>query len=460
MIKPLTHKQGSWREVWALAAPSSAVFFMVTLANLATIKIVAPLGADALAAVTTGARLYNIFNAVMIGLSAGTLALISRSWGANNKHAAASLLSTSLLISLLIGISMTALMLLSAPALVSLLGLSHSAYTVAVDYVRWFSLFYTPIAAYIILAAGLRAAGDARSPMIFAALINLLIVLLGYWLTYGGLGMPAYGVTGTAIGSGLGNLLGVLVAFWYWQQQRLPLKPTHINSAQRKLQMQQLWKLGYPAAMEQGVMQIGFIGFLWVVGHYGTAAYAAYGTGVTLLSLSMVIGFGFSIAGSILVGQQLGANNIEGAKAAGWRAMWQSIIILVVLSLIMASFASPLAHWLVHDEEVAGYTVLFIYVFCLAQPFIAIDMALGGALRGAGDTRFPLYAAIAGLIIIRFGLAIIFMWLEFSVVWIYGAVIGDYVVKNILFIWRFKSGHWIKHLPNNHPPIDEDLITP
>ena len=450
--------KGSWHEVWALAAPSSAVFFMVTIANLAIIKIVASLGADALAAVTTGARLYNIFNAVMIGLSAGTLALVSRAWGAGDKKQAASLLNTALVISLMLGIGMTAVTLLFTPALVSLFGLSPSAYQASVSYVRWFSLFYTPIAAYIILAASLRAAGDARSPLAFAALINVLIVTLGYWMTYGGFGLPAYGVTGAAIGTGLGNLLGVLVAFWYWRARRLRLTPRKTNGQQRRVQLQQLWKLSYPAALEQGVMQVGFLAFLWVVAHYGTAAYAAYGTGVTLLSLSMVIGFGFSIAGSILVGQQLGAGNIAGAKAVGWRAMRQSLLILLALAIIMASFATPLSNWLVNDKEVARYTVLFIYIFCLAQPFIAIDMALGGALRGAGDTRFPLYAAIAGLIVVRFGLAFIFMWQEWSVVWIYGTVIADYIVKNILFIRRFKSGHWIKNLAQEKSSRQIDTV--
>ncbi len=418
---------------------------MVTIANLATIKIAAGLGPDALAAVTTGARLYNIFNAVMIGLSAGTLALVSRAWGAGDKSQAASLLNTSLVISLLIGMGMTAVMLLITPALVSIFDLTPSATQASVNYVRLFSLFLTPIAAYIILAASLRAAGDARTPMLYAAIINVLIVTLGYWLTYGGFGLPAFGVSGTAVGSGLGNLIGVMVAFVYWRKGRFRLTPQKTDVTNRRKQFAQLWKLGYPAALEQGVMQIGFLAYLWVVARYGTAAYAAYGTGVTLLSLSMVIGFGFSIAGSILVGQQLGAGNIAAAQSVGWRAMRQSVFILVALAIVMVLFANPLARWLVNDDEVAQYTVLFIYIFCLAQPFIAIDMALGGALRGAGDTRFPLYAAIAGLIFARFGLAFIFMWLDWSVVWIYGAVIGDYLVKNVLFIWRFKSGRWVKH---------------
>jgi Na+-driven multidrug efflux pump len=73
---------------------------------------------------------------------------------------------------------------------------------------------------------------------------------------------------------------------------------------------------------------------------------------------------------------------------------------------------------------------------------MAIEFALGGALRGAGDTRFPLFAVLAGLIGARVTLAATFAWLGFPVEWIYAALIADYVVKATLLTTRFRSGRW------------------
>ena len=76
------------------------------------------------------------------------------------------------------------------------------------------------------------------------------------------------------------------------------------------------------------------------------------------------------------------------------------------------------------------------------MPLLAIDFAIGGALRGAGDTRFPLRATIVGLLVMRCGLAAIFTYLNYSVFWVFAALIGDYVVKSIMLLWRFHSGRW------------------
>jgi putative MATE family efflux protein len=346
---------------------------------------------------------------------------------------------------------MTIFMLVATPFLVSLFNISPQAAAMSVVFVQWFSLFYIPIAAYVTLACGLRASGDARSPMFFALIINVLIVGLTWWGTYGGWGLKPGGIRGAAIGMGMGNLIGILIAFSFWWRRKLRLTPAPIELKKQAKQFKRVWSLAYPAAMEQMIMQIGFLAFLWVVAHYGTAAYAAYGAGVSLLSLSMVIGYGFSIAGSILVGQQLGAGNIAGARQAGWSAMKLSLAFLVSLGLIIAAFAKPLAHWLVDDPIVAEHTITFIYILCIAQPFIAIDMALGGALRGAGDTRFPLIAALAGLIIVRFGLAILFMAMNLSLVWVFAAMIADYMVKDVFYIIRFRSGKWIKAISTHSP---------
>ena len=72
---------------------------------------------------------------------------------------------------------------------------------------------------------------------------------------------------------------------------------------------------------------------------------------------------------------------------------------------------------------------------------LAVDPS-GGSLRGAGDTRFPLLAVLTGLVGVRVALASLFAWLGLPVGWIYGALIGDYVVKASMLTTRFVRGRW------------------
>ena len=115
---------------------------------------------------------------------------------------------------------------------------------------------------------------------------------------------------------------------------------------------------------------------------------------------------------------------------------------MMLLSVVIFSFAEPIARFLIDDDEVVRLTVIFIYILGVAQPLMAIEFSIGGCLRGAGDTRFPLVTTMVGLIGVRVGLAALFAWLDFSVIWIYGALIGDYVIKAIMLLYRFKSGRW------------------
>ena len=206
--------------------------------------------------------------------------------------------------------------------------------------------------------------------------------------------------------------------------------------------IRQLVHIGYPAAIEQFVFQGGFVAFLWLVGYYGTAAFAAYGIGVQILSISFVVGFGFSIAGATLVGQHLGAKDPDGAVRQGWRATGLAIASMTALSLVIVFFARDIALFLIADEQVVQHTVTFIYIMAIAQPMMAIEFTLGGCLRGAGDTRFPLITTMIGLIGVRVGLATLFAYLGLGVGWIYGALIGDYLVKSLMLVHRFRSGKW------------------
>ena len=98
---------------------------------------------------------------------------------------------------------------------------------------------------------------------------------------------------------------------------------------------------------------------------------------------------------------------------------------------------------MIDDPEVIELTVVFMYLIALAQPLMACEFTLGGALRGAGDTRFPLIATFCGIIFGRLIPALIFMWLEFSVYWIFSVMVLDYAIKASLLSYRYRSRKWL-----------------
>jgi Na+-driven multidrug efflux pump len=85
---------------------------------------------------------------------------------------------------------------------------------------------------------------------------------------------------------------------------------------------------------------------------------------------------------------------------------------------------------------------VFIRILGSVQALMAIEFTLGGALRGAGDTRFPLFVVLAGMVVMRLGTAVTLRRLGFGIEWIYAALIADYIVKGAMLVWRYRSGRW------------------
>jgi putative MATE family efflux protein len=428
--------------IWALAWPTIVGNLLYSTVGFVDIKIVGSLGAPAVAAVTTGHRIFFILHAILMTVTAGTTALVARAWGAGHRHEAERVTR----VSFWLGVGLAALATLPGALfprqIAGAFRLDAETVELAATFIRWMSLFNVAFAVNFVLGAALRAAGDVRTPLWVGAASNVVNVGLVYTLVHGMFGFPKLGIQGAAIANGAAFALGATILLTCWLRGWLVLGTGGPASFEWP-RVQRLLYIGYPAGLEQGIWQAGFIVFLWIVALYGTEPFAAYGIGVNILSFSFVVGFGFSIAASTLVGQHLGAGDPEGAAHSGWRAMWLSIGVMLVFAAMIIRAAEPLARFLIDDPEVVRLTVVFIYVLGSVQAMMAIEFTLSGALRGAGDTRFPLITVLTGLFGVRVLLASIFAWLGLSVEWIFGALIADYIVKATMLTLRFRSRRWV-----------------
>ena len=427
--------------IWELAWPAILSNLLFSIIGIASIKIVGELGASAVASVTTGHRIFFALQAILMAISAGTTALVARSIGAKDPDEAAKITSASLWIGNIVAIVLMLPCIFFSREIASVFGLDEETTIQAGEFIRWLSYFNIAFAINMVLGAALRAAGDTRTPLWIGVITNVINLILVYVLVYGKFGVPQMGVPGAAIANGLSFLVGAIVLLILWQRRMLVIGIGGFASLTRP-RIKKLVDIGYPAGLEQLVFQAGFLAFLWLVAKYGTAAFAAYGIGVQILSMSFVVGFGFSIAGATLVGQHLGARDPVGARRQGWRATRLAVLSMVVLGAGIVIAAPEIARFLIDDDEVVKLTVIFIFMLGISQPLMAIEFTLGGCLRGAGDTRFPLIATLTGLIGVRVGLAFIFLMMDLPVEYIYGALIADYVVKAIMLIKRYESGKW------------------
>ena len=407
------------------------------------IKVVGGLGPDAIAAAVTGQRVTFILQAVLTGVLAGSTALIARNWGAKNKEEAGIFFTRTVQLVLFIALITSVVIWHSAEPLVTFFGLKGEALILSIEYLRSIAPFYIAFGCGLGLITALRAVGDVKTPMIIGVIMNLFAIFFMLVFVNGWLGFPEYGVRGAALGIGLSFLIGAILLIVFWLSNQLPVKYSSIFTLDT-YRVKEIFKVGLPAALEQVIFQGGITAFLILVALYGTEAYAAYGIGVQILSFSFVIGFGFSIAGATLVGQHLGAGDTDQARRAGWGAMRLSIVSMTFFGILITLFAEPLARFMIDNDEVVRLSVIFIWLLGSMQPLMAIEFSLGGALRGAGDTKTPLMITLTCLLFIRVLLALIFYMLDASVEIIFSTLVADYIVKGFLYVARFRSNKWMQ----------------
>ncbi len=442
-IHPAASRRELMRIIWALAWPAIATFGLESLVGLVDMLMVGRLGAAAVAGVGVGTQILHAVNTVMIAIGIGTVALVARHVGGGGRRAASGVLLQSLYAVAIVSVLIALPVMWWAEAIVRSFGVEPSVVEQGTAFVRYIMFAVPASALFSVVGSGLRGAGDMRTPLALGALVNVLNIAGAYVLIFGHFGFPALGVRGAAVASAMAFSVGVLGALLVLMRRDAALSLRGLSLRPHLATARRVFGVGAPTALEQLLMQVGFMLYLAIAALYGTSAVAAYFIGVRILALSFLPGFGFSAAASTMVGQQLGAGNPAGAERSGWEANYLAMAFLSVGGLIIFVGARAIARLFIDDPAVVEDAVSFIRILAVAQPLMAADFTLGGALRGAGDTRFPLLTVLLGFYVARLGWA----WVaanvfSLSIGWVWFALVGDYVLRAVLKAWRFRSGYW------------------
>ena len=429
--------------VFELAWPAILAFGTQTLVRVVSLFMVGSLGQDAVAGVGVANQFFWLVQALGTVAPTGIIALLSRAVGAGDQKLADAALRQGLWLGLGLGVVSTAALLPITHAAIGAYGVSPAVTALGSEYLFWATPGIVPLTLSLVFGAALRAAGDTRTPLEIGAAANLLNLGLGWALIYGRLGLPALGVAGAGIAATIAVTLQLPVFFWLWRSGALRVAPAGASARPDRAVMSRLLHIGYPAAIEGLVFQGGLWFFMRLLAPYGTEAVAAYNVGAQILAFSFLPGLGFGAAASTLVGQHLGEGDPAAAMRSGWRSMAGAMLAMSAVGAVIIASAPRLAGLFGLPPLAVERTVDFVWILGAVQPLMAIEYTIGGALRGAGDTRFPLLAIFAGLFLFRLtpaAIAALVFHARLNLVW--GMLVLDYAVKATLLIWRFTRGRW------------------
>ncbi len=430
-------------QVLALGVGASDTFLSGHLAA----RAMAQVGYDratAVAAVGAASTVVWVILTVFFAVNIGVTALVARATGARNQPLAQRAAGQGILLGLASGVTMVALAVPLAALIIRMIGVTGEVAVLATRNVQVLSLAMPATGIASASTAAMRGASDARRPLLVMGVVNGINVIASWTLMNGEprLGIAPFGVVGSAIGAATGWVLGCLLALFLLTRHH-PRAPRLVRSALRpdRAVAARVLKIGLPSGAELAVFQMGVLTFYRVVVALGPAAYAANITINTVESLGSLPGFGFAVAATALVGQALGAGKPDLAVRAAWASVRPCVAVMGgmgVLALLVPHFLLGL---FVADPSVLAAGDVAMRFSVLILPASAIAFVFNGALRGSGDTRFPVVVRAAGTWALRVPLALFLIPL-WALPGARLAMVADFSVEAALTYWRFHSGRW------------------
>lgn len=423
------------RRITVLALPALVVLAAEPLYLLFDIAVVGRLGAVSLAGLAVGGLVLTLVSSQMTFLSYGTTARSARFHGTGDRDAAVREGVQASWLAAGIGVLVVIAVQLAATPLTSAIGGGGAIAAAALPWLR-IAIFAAP--AILISLAGngwMRGVQDTARPLRYVLVGFSVSALLCPLLVYGWLGMPRWGLAGSAVANLVGQWITAVLFCGALVSERVGLRrdPVVLRAQLR---------MGRDLFVRTMAFQACFVSAAAVAARFGAAALAAHQVVLQLWSFLALVLDSLAIAAQSLVGAALGGSDIRRAKEVASRVTAFSGLAAIVLAGLLAAGSTVFPTAFTGDRTVLD-AIGVPWWFLVAQlPFAGVLFALDGVLMGAGDAVFmrnvTVVSAVGGFLpltwlSLEFGWGLAGIWAGLS------AFIG---LRLVFGIWRTRSGRW------------------
>jgi putative MATE family efflux protein len=336
----------------------------------------------------------------------------------------------------------------AAPGLLQLVNATPAVQAQALPFLRIMMVFSSGMLVFYMLGGALRAAGDARTPMILGVALTALNIAFNIVLIRGLGPIPAYGTAGAAMGTVIASGLVAAYSLWkLWHGGWVVTFPRKHGLAPDWVIIRALFKFGLPTGIQGIAMNIGGLLMLAFIGSLAqsAAAQAAFAISYSqLFSLITWTSVGLLGAASAVAGQNLGAGRPDRVNEGVHVAARIALSGAAFLGFFFLFFpAQLLAIFGMTEPTVVSIGVQLLRVLSVSGLLVAVALTYTGGLQGTGDTKSPLYISIISQIIVPLGACFViqrFGTLDPIDIWL--AILAGHATRCSLSVMRFNQGKW------------------
>jgi putative MATE family efflux protein len=438
-----------FQRLFKIAIPISLQFLLTSSLNLISVTLIGQLGESAVAAVGLANQIFFLLNLLLFGISSGSAIFTAQLWGKRDILNIRRVLGLSLTLGITASLFFFIISQFAPEWALSIYSQDQQVIELGAQYLQiigWSFIFFAVTLAY---ASSLRSVGEVRLPLIVTVTALSLNTLLGYVFIFGKLGLPELGVAGAgwaALIARIFECLALLVLVYRLNKPpaakisellsyKLPFALTYIRQV-------------LPVVINEILWSLAITTYYVIYGRMGTDAVAAINIASTIDQLFFVIFIGIGNACAVLVGNLIGAGDLESADRYAGRSLSLGILAGLIMGAVIW-LASPmiLTLYKVSPEVLASAQAILAVIACMLWLRGSNLILFIGVLRSGGDTRYALI--LDGVIIWVVGVPMAYISafvLDLPIYLVYLFVLSEEFLKYTLGIIRYFSKKWIHNV--------------
>ena len=439
-------KRSLRKEIVRLALPIALQQFMTALVGACDAIMLGKLSQDAMSAVSLATQVTFVFNLFMFAFMAGENMFVAQYYGKGDYTGISQVFSLVTKICGCIAVVFLVGTLFFPEQLMRILTNEETLIVLGSEYLRVIGISYVFSGIAQIFLAIMKNCGAVNMSTLINGVMVILNIALNAVFIFGLSGFPKMGIKGAALATVLATVVQFLWSVGY-VLCRIRAVKFSLRSCEKKL-FGRFWQKAVPLLINNLAWGIGFSMYSVIMGHLGTDAVAA--NGIANISKNLVVCFclGLGNAGSIIVGNRLGADRLQEAKEAGVTLTRSAIIAGIVSGLVLIALSPFITKMVDLTPTARGYLqkMLLISSYYIAGKSVNC-MTIGGIFAAGGDSKFGMLCDSVTLwcIIVPLGCICAFI-LKLPVMVVYFVLNLDEIIKLPVVYKHYKKYKWIKNL--------------
>ncbi|MBE5780051.1 MAG: MATE family efflux transporter [Clostridiales bacterium] len=439
--------------IFALAWPTMLEQLMQTAVQYIDTAMVGSLGTEATAAVGATSTVNWLVGSTISAIGVGFLAYISQAFGAGEKQRGVGAVGQALLSVLVVGSLFTVLTTALSSRIPVWMQVDPKIRKLASQY---FLIIYAPMlfrTASIILGTVLRAVGDTKTPMRVGIWVNLINVVLNFFLIYETRQISLFGLKITMPGAGLGitgaalasaasfTFGGIAIFLTLWRHPVISPRGQSLKPDMAVLRP--CLKVAFPNMLQRFGTSLGYVAFASMINALGDVSTAAHTIANTVESAFYIPGYGMQTAAATLAGNAYGAKDKERLHSLSRTMLPLEIILMIFSGGLLFLFAPHLMGLFSKDAEVIRLGTTVLRMVAVSEPFYGVPIIIEGMMQGVGKTVTPFVFNIVGM----WGVRIVGTWIMTTffgggLISAWACMIAHNLLLCLLFSIHFATGRW------------------